>query len=199
MTTAPVTDGRSARSLRTRSAVVDALLELLQGGNLRPTAREIASRAGVSLRSVYVHFDDLDDLFLTAARRQIELVSGLLVEVPTTGRLRDRADTMMRVRGRIYDQISAVRRAADVQRPFSPALAKYLDAVRDAARASLLRVFATELDRLDEPTRTARVAVLDVLTAAEAWDHLRLVDGMDAPTVRATIADHIVYLLEVHA
>jgi AcrR family transcriptional regulator len=151
------------------------------------------------LRSVYVHFDDLDDLFLTAARRQIELVSGLLVEVPTTGRLRDRADTMMRVRGRIYDQISAVRRAADVQRPFSPALAKYLDAVRDAARASLLRVFATELDRLDEPTRTARVAVLDVLTAAEAWDHLRLVDGMDAPTVRATIADHIVYLLEVHA
>ena len=47
MATAPVTDGRSARSQRTRNAVVDALLELNREGNLRPTAKEIAERAGV--------------------------------------------------------------------------------------------------------------------------------------------------------
>jgi AcrR family transcriptional regulator len=52
MSVAPVADGRSARSRRTRTAVVDALLRLLRAGNLRPTAREIASEAGISLRSV---------------------------------------------------------------------------------------------------------------------------------------------------
>ena len=94
MATAPVTDGRSARSQRTRNAVVDALLDLNREGNLRPTAREIAERANVSLRSVYVHFDDLEDLFLAAAKRHAELVSGMLIEVPATGPLRSRAETL---------------------------------------------------------------------------------------------------------
>ena len=42
-------DGRLARSARTRHAVVDALLDLLGEGDLRPTAARIAERAGVSL------------------------------------------------------------------------------------------------------------------------------------------------------
>src|ERR1044072_5768679 len=66
------TDGRSARAARTRDAVVEALLSLLDEGNLRPTARQVAERAGVSLRSVYVHFDDLEDLFTAAAHRFFE-------------------------------------------------------------------------------------------------------------------------------
>src|SRR6188474_3694415 len=110
MTTAPlasgrVTDGRSARSQRTRLAVVDALLDLLRAGNPRPTAKEIAERAGVSLRSVYVHFDDLEDLFLAAAKRHVELISGMLVEVPDTGPLRSRAETMVRMRSRIWEEV----------------------------------------------------------------------------------------------
>src|SRR3954470_18279608 len=52
-------DGRTARATRTREAVVSAVLDLVNEGNPKPTAREIADRAGVSLRSVYVHFDDL--------------------------------------------------------------------------------------------------------------------------------------------
>ncbi|MEO2168125.1 MAG: hypothetical protein ABGY42_08390, partial [bacterium] len=40
-------DGRTARSLRSRQAVVEALLDLLEGGNLRPTAAQIAERAGL--------------------------------------------------------------------------------------------------------------------------------------------------------
>ena len=52
-------DGRLARSARTRHAVVDALLDLLGEGDLRPTAARIAERAGVSLRIVFHHFEDL--------------------------------------------------------------------------------------------------------------------------------------------
>ena len=52
---------------RTRTAVVDALLTLNARGHLRPTARDIAAEAGVSLRSVYVHFDDLEALFVESS------------------------------------------------------------------------------------------------------------------------------------
>ena len=44
-------DGRLGRGTRARTAVVDALLDLIEEGDLRPTAPRIAERAGVSLRS----------------------------------------------------------------------------------------------------------------------------------------------------
>ena len=62
-------DGRAARALRTRNRVVDALLDLVDEGDLRPSAADVARRAGVSLRSVFQHFDDLETLFRVAGER----------------------------------------------------------------------------------------------------------------------------------
>ena len=45
-------DGRSARAQRTRDSVVNAVLELAKSGDVRPTAKEIADCAGISVRSV---------------------------------------------------------------------------------------------------------------------------------------------------
>ena len=70
-------DGRLARSARTRHAVVDALLDLLGEGDLRPTAARIAERAGVSLRLVFHHFDDVDAIYNELADRQAERVKPL--------------------------------------------------------------------------------------------------------------------------
>ena len=56
-------DGRTARAERTREKVVDAVLELLDGGDVRPTAERIAKRAGVSERTVFQHFADREALF----------------------------------------------------------------------------------------------------------------------------------------
>jgi AcrR family transcriptional regulator len=65
-------DGRIARGLRTRRRVAEALVALLEDGNADPTAKQIASRAGVSLRLVFHHFDDLDDLYRSVAAMQAE-------------------------------------------------------------------------------------------------------------------------------
>ena len=56
-------DGRSARAERTRTAIVDALISLLEEGDLQPTANRIADRAGISLRLIYHHFGDLESLY----------------------------------------------------------------------------------------------------------------------------------------
>ena len=57
------TDGRVRRGARNRDALVDALLGLLEDGIPKPTAREIAERAGVSLRTVFAHFDEVESLY----------------------------------------------------------------------------------------------------------------------------------------
>jgi hypothetical protein len=52
-------DGRVARSHRSRRAIVDAMRALHAEGDLRPTAPRVAERAGVSLRTVWQQFADM--------------------------------------------------------------------------------------------------------------------------------------------
>src|ERR671918_2160584 len=67
-------EGRTVRAERTRQALVDALLGLLDAGDLSPTAAAIAQRAGVSERSLFQHFPDREALFEAVARQQYERV-----------------------------------------------------------------------------------------------------------------------------
>jgi AcrR family transcriptional regulator len=197
MTTASVSDGRSARSRRTRDTVVDALLALNRGGNLRPTAREIAAEAGVSLRSVYVHFDDLEDLYLAAAKRHVELVSGMLVEVPATGSLRSRVETLVRERARIYEAVGNVGKAASLQEPFSPTIARWLAASRKASAREVERVFAKELDDLAPDARARTLAMACALAGPAVWDVTRRAPHqLDAAATRTAVADAIVAVFE---
>ena len=62
-------DGRRARGLRTRDAIVSALLELIAEGDIAPTAQRIADRARVSVRSVYQHFVDVEGLYAHGAEK----------------------------------------------------------------------------------------------------------------------------------
>ena len=65
-------DGRTARAQRTRAAIVDAHLGLLASGDLKPTGERIADAAGVSLRTLWTSFKDMETLFSAAGQRLIE-------------------------------------------------------------------------------------------------------------------------------
>ena len=61
-TAEPAVDGRTARRDRNRDAVLDAVIELFTEGHVGLVAADVAERSGVSLRSVYRYFDDLEAL-----------------------------------------------------------------------------------------------------------------------------------------
>ncbi|MEO1059567.1 MAG: helix-turn-helix domain-containing protein, partial [Actinomycetota bacterium] len=86
-------DGRSLRRERNREAVIDALVELIQEGNLEPGAKQIAERAGVSHRSVFRYFDDMTDLAETAVRREFAAAAELAaIPQPSSDSLAARID-----------------------------------------------------------------------------------------------------------
>lgn len=166
-------DGRTARSARTREAVVTAVLDLVRAGNPRPTAKEIAARAGISLRSVYVHFDDLDDLFAAAGARQAQEVAHLLYPVDAELPLDARIEEVVRQRVAIWEALAPVRRAALVWASSSPTLREGNLRMARRATKDMARVFAVELEALDRDQRTHVTEALHLATSAGAWDVLR--------------------------
>ena len=161
----PTTDGRTLRSLRTREAIVDATIGLLEDGDLRPTAPRVADRANVSVRSVFQHFDDLETLHASVAERLVDRVAVLVVPVPPDLPLTDRLDRFVYQRAQLLEAVTPIRRAADVHGPFSPEITARLRDGQAFLRAELARTFEPELDAAGAD----REDVLDGLDTALSW------------------------------
>lgn len=165
-----VTDRRVERANRTRDNVVDALLALIDEGNLRPTAREIAARANVSLRSLYVHFDDVEALYHAAALRHKVRLDDALPEVVTSGTFEERLRAFVERRSMLYELGRRVGQAAMLQEPFSPAIRSIANEARQLGLANLDKVFSAELTGR---TAARKRAALDVMTGGGTWEVLR--------------------------
>ncbi len=168
-------DGRRAWRDRNLNAVVDALLDLFAEGNLRPGADEIAARSGMSRRSVFRYFDDLDSLDRVAIERQISRV-GRLTELSDVGEgpLTNRIERLITQRLGLFEAILPVARVSRLRAPFEPVVADELARSRRLFRRQVERHFAAELQSLGRSDRNAMLAAIDVLCSFEAYELLRL-------------------------
>ncbi len=187
------TDGRVLRGARNREAIVDALLGLYRAGILRPTAQQVAERAGVASRSVYHHFADMESLVGEVSARQAR-EQGHLVDAPDVdGPLRVRAGALVVRRAELFEAVAPVRRAALLEAHRSPTVRRNLDALSRRLRAQLETLFAPELR-----VCAARVDVLDaldLLTSWEAWERLRREQRLDAAAAQRVLTTTITTLL----
>lgn len=188
-------DGRLARSERSRRAVVDALLDLLESGDAMPTAARIAERAGVSLRSVFQHFENLEVLLATAAERQMERLRPLLEPIDRAGPLGERVSTFALRRSRLLEAIAPVRRAALREETRSTVVAERLTRARAAGRTEVERVFAIELARMAEPIRRDVVAALAAAASFSTWEELRRYQKLSPARARRTLERMLAALL----
>lgn len=173
-------DGRNLRRDRNRGAVVEALLALTREGNLAPTTEEIAARAGISVRSLYRYFDDIDALIRTAIGRQQQHVAPLLpLDIPPGLPLDERARHFTAARVRLLDGIGPVGRLARSVAATQPLVLAELTRVRAALRAQLTEVFRPELDALPDERRPPVVTAADVVCSWEAYDLMRHDQGLE--------------------
>ncbi|OYX40593.1 MAG: hypothetical protein B7Y98_00670 [Sphingomonas sp. 32-62-10] len=59
----PVDDGRRARGDANRARIIQAMVELVAAGDPDPNADAVAEKAGLSVRTVFRHFEDKDAIF----------------------------------------------------------------------------------------------------------------------------------------
>jgi AcrR family transcriptional regulator len=183
---APASDGRVARGERTRQRLAEAMIGLLEEGDPQPTARRIAERAGVSLRLVFHHFEDLESILQAAVAIQEERHWSHIRPIPAELPLPARTAQLVRQRTEVFAAVAPVRRAAQQLEQRSPTVAQALVRLRNAARAQLRTTFAPELERLGGAERRQVLDALDVVTSWETWDQLQRL-GRGPSAYRRTI------------
>ncbi len=189
------TDGRVRRGERTRAAIVDALLGLLNRGVLTPTAAQIAEGAGVSVRSVFQHFDDLDALHLELAAEQARRVLPLLDPPESTGSLDERIDDLVERRAELFEFITPVRHAIGSRAHTSTVVRSRIDELSSALCTQVEACFAPELSALDPEERRRTVHALDVIAGFETWDQLRVFRSLPRAAAASTVATMLVRML----
>jgi AcrR family transcriptional regulator len=183
-------DGRTARSERTRNAIVEAHVALIREGDLRPTADRIAKQAGVSLRALWSHFADMEALFAASGERILEQRDEAHEPIPTDLPLAERIEAYCHQRARQLEQIAPVAKASALKEPFSPALQSYRRSHVDRVRTELKILFGREING-DE----TKLAALTATSMWPTWGTLRDAMGLDQDAARVVLTRTVTALL----
>ena len=179
---AETADGRIVRGHNNRRRIVAAMLELVRAGAISPGAEEVADRAGVGLRTVFRHFDDMDSLYremAEAMRHELQpIVAAPFVSRNWKGRLGEMVDR----RARLFERAMPFKNAADVHRHRSTFLRKDYETMRSEERAALEAALPAAM-RNDKGFFEA----IDQALSFSTWQHLRRDQKLTQAQARHTV------------
>jgi AcrR family transcriptional regulator len=188
MVSMTMVDGRAQRGQRNREAIIDGLLACYDDGILRPSVDEVATRAGVSARSVHNHFDDVEALRAEVAQRQWERFARFVTAIDNSAPIADRVAELVTQRAAFYEGVTPVRRAALLSLADSPTIATHLARLDRTLRRQLERGFpGLAPDELD---------AIDALISWDAWNRLRAAQGCSVSRARRILTTTICTLVE---
>lgn len=188
-------DGRRARSQRSHDAVVDALLALYREGQHDAGAADVAARAGVSVRTVFRLFDDLDSLVEIAIERQWARIAALHEPPDATGTRAERARALAAQRVTIHSAVAPIVRGGRHLIDQSAAMRRTIRARRDLLREQLEAQFERELRGRTPADARELLSALEVACSFESIDYLRVVAAHSADETNAIVTRSLLALL----
>jgi AcrR family transcriptional regulator len=174
-------DGRRQRAQNNRARIVAAVLDLVHAGVLSPSAEQVATKADVSLRTVFRHFEDMDSLYREISQ-PIEAELRQIAGRPFRSEdWRERLIELVSRRCEAFERIAPFRRAAEAQRHKSEYLAE-----ASMRFAALLRAIVAQ----NVPAEVAgsdTFEALDLLLSFPVWDRLSREQGLSPERTRAVL------------
>ncbi|WP_260582712.1 TetR/AcrR family transcriptional regulator [Sphingopyxis sp. PET50] len=187
----PRIDGRRERSRSSRARIVGAMLDLIDRGDLSPSAARVAEEAGVGLRTVFRQFDDMDTLYRemseTIAERVLPIVTAPYAGIDWRADVRDLAARRVRV----FETMLPFRLAANIKRYQSPFLMGQYGQVVALERDLLFRLLPDDV-LADKVGREA----LCVALSFQTWRALRHDQGLTVEEAGAVVAQMVEALVK---
>jgi len=179
MKSPPRMDGRVARGERNTEAIVKALQRLYARGRYSPTVGEVAALAGVTRRSIYNRFPDIESVAEELAARQLQDHDALYKQVPEPELpLQQRITEFVSQCAELFEVTGPVRRAALVNAHRSQALRRHVRRMQSRAADRVSRAFERELAGVQARERKRVLQGLILGCSFDAWDRLRTVQKL---------------------
>jgi len=194
-----VPDGRAARVVRSRLAICDACLDLVQEGILQPSADQIADRAGLSRRSIFYHFRDLAELYDAVVEAGMQRCAPLQKKIPQELPATERVAALAASRARFFEATAPFARALTAQALVGNASAEAWRVSQEALgaqREEVLELFDHELADLSLSMRTETAEALAAAASPSNWEYLRRSRGLSLPRARAVVTRTLLALLQ---
>lgn len=190
-------DGRRERSRSSHRRIVEAMMELIAGGDLMPSAARVAEEAGIGLRTVFRHFDDMDSLYgeisATIAERVLPIVTA-----PYTGDdWRANIRELARRRVRVFETMLPFRLAANIKRYQSPFLMGQYGQVVTIERELVLRLLPAHV--LSHRITAEAICATLSFQNWRALRHDQSLSSEEAGTVTAHMVEALIAALPAEA
>lgn len=182
-------DGRRERGRSSHKRIVAAMMGLIEGGDLMPSAARVAEEAGVGLRTVFRHFDDMDSLYREISKIIAERVMPAVAEPYAGDDWRAHVRDLTRRRARVFETMLPFRLAANIKRYQSTFLMAQYGQVVKLEHEFVLRLLPAEV-RTDRYFVEALCAVLSF----QNWRAIRQDQGLSVEDANAVV-EHIVEAL----
>jgi AcrR family transcriptional regulator len=178
----PVADGRRARSVVSRSRIIKAIVELVAEGDPDPSAATVADRTGISLRTVFRHFEEKDAILNAIDDLLVAAYQPLLAAPFSSDNWKDQLTELIERRCAINEAAAIFRISAVMQRYRSPFVATKYRHLYAAEKRMLDAVLPMEL-------QTSTKAGREILIACsfDSWRLLRQDEELSAEQTIAAI------------
>jgi AcrR family transcriptional regulator len=185
-------DGRNLRRSRNREAVLDAVIELFESGDLEPSVDDVAALAGVSNRSIYRYFEHRDHLIRAAVTHAVRRVlPELEFHRVGIGDFDQRVASMVDHRIHVYERLAPLTRAAKRAATTEPIIAEELEIGRMMLRQQFLDQFDEEFEAVPPSAQAQAVLVAEIAFQFESVEYFWAATRADANAVRALLTDHL--------
>lgn len=174
----PTPDGRRLRSERTKQSIMEAYIELLRERPEIPTAAQIAARAGISTRSIFERFVDLQGLSLATADHAFALGEAQAVARDVDGDRPTRLRSHVETRARTCERWLPVWRVVVANQGKLGELRDRVRFIREAIVKRMELMYRPELAALSAEERRDLLIALESLIDFESWGRMREEHGL---------------------
>ena len=188
---AQLSDGRRLRSERSRQAMINAALILIEEGNFAPTAKQISARAGVGIRSFFRQFEDMDQFFAAVDEHTVgSFWESFLHEGDREGTLTERLGSIVATYAKAFEEHRSLLLATKSLRWSSRVLKENYERYQQISRANKER-WLPEISQLVLDERE----LADAYLSFEMWHRLRDIQGLSCSAAQAVILKALTRLL----
>lgn len=180
-------DGRRQRGEQNRQAIIDAALALIAEGCLAPTAQLISERAGITIRSLFRHFPDMESLFAAANTEVRSRAVGTFTGGDHQGSLEERARLALKRYCDGYQQEQNLILMTKAQSWRYKVLRENYASLQEDLRRNL-EAWIPEIRKSSD----SELEFLHAVTSFEMWHRLRENQGLSQTEVVEIMVDELV-------